>query len=193
MQDIAQFSQFLRKKGSKLMKSFFGKKLTEKAQNLCLQCMLIISIEFLEGQMHFISCVNFQPSCCNMLCSRIFILHRLIRDERMTSRVFFPPVEKFTLLKSSRRSWSYIILEMQDFTSFRFIALYEQMHLNNNSLLQMNGDFLEGELHMTSQKNICIQGYNSGDLFEACTGIHVCKQSVNCNFESVNQILSCDP
>ena len=67
------------------------------------------------------------------------------------------------------------------------------MYLNNNSLSQMYGDFLEGELHMTSQKNICIQGYNSGDLFEACTGIHVCKQSVNFNFESVNQILYCDP
>ena len=36
------------------------------------------------------------------------------------------------------------------------------MYLNNNSLSQMYGDFLEGELHMTSEKNICIQGYNSG-------------------------------
>lgn len=52
------------------------------------------------------------------------------------------------------------------------------MHLNDNSLLQMNGDFLEGELHMTSEKNICIQGYDGGDIFEACTGIHVCKKSV---------------
>ena len=52
------------------------------------------------------------------------------------------------------------------------------MHLNNNSLSQMYADFLEGELHMTSQKNICIQGYDIGDIFEACTGIHVCKQSV---------------
>ena len=52
------------------------------------------------------------------------------------------------------------------------------MHLNNNSLLQMNGDFLEGELHMTSQKNICIQRYDGSDIFEACTGIHVYKPSV---------------
>lgn len=52
------------------------------------------------------------------------------------------------------------------------------MHLNDNSPSQMYGDFLEGELHMTSEKNICIQGYNSGDTFEACTGIHVCKKSV---------------
>ena len=157
MQDIAQFSQFLRKKGSKLMKSFFGKKLTEKAQNLCLQCMLIISIEFLEGQMHFISCVNFQPSSCNMLCFRIFILHRLIRDERMTSRVFFPPVEKFTLLKSSRRSWSYIILEMQDFTSFRFIALYEQMYLNNNTGAP-NEKIVQNHLNI-ALLNVQIQAY----------------------------------
>ena len=52
------------------------------------------------------------------------------------------------------------------------------MYLNNNSLSQMKGDFLEGELHMTSQRNVCIKGYNSGDLFEAYTGIHVCKTSV---------------
>ena len=67
------------------------------------------------------------------------------------------------------------------------------MYLNNNSLSQMYGDFLEGELHMTSEKNICIQRYDGGDIFEACTGIHVCKKSVNFNFESVNQILYSDP
>ena len=40
------------------------------------------------------------------------------------------------------------------------------MHLkNNDSLLQMYADFLWGELHITSQKNICIQGYDSGDVF----------------------------
>ena len=97
------------------MKSFFGKKLTRKAQNLCLQCMLIISIEFPEGQMHFISCVNFQPSSCNMLCWRIFTLHRLIRDERMTSRVFFSSCRKIYIAEEQQK-----ILELHHLGDVRF-------------------------------------------------------------------------